>query len=84
VAILKTSTLLGGTESDCSAFTRLGPGCRCGVGLVHFAVRFRGNLRGEGNDVADITKRTGKSTVGGKGETRRGRIYIILCSMSAL
>ena len=28
----------------------------CGVGLVHFAVRLRGNLRGEGNDVADITR----------------------------
>jgi len=44
---------------------------------VHFAVRFRGNLRGEGNDVADITKRTEESRRKG----RNKREDIILCAV---
>ena len=50
----------------------------CGVGLVHFAVRFRGNLRGEGNDAADITR----TEEGRKGEKEEGG-YIIMCSRTA-
>lgn len=47
----------------------------CGVGLVHFAVRLRGNLRGEGNDVADITR----TEEGRRKEGREKREDILLC-----
>jgi len=51
----------------------------CGVGLVHFAVRFRGNLRGEGNDVADITK----TKEGRRKGRKKKREDILLCTATS-